>query len=124
MQARHELAARLLEVIIERAGGRIPETPLEWRTAARRLGVERIRLVSPKLLPSPLLRDGVMWLPRVRHRYCLMMRYLAHETAEAGLEWEGVPPLVYPSTGATNDRHQVAVLVENLAMARAKARSI
>lgn len=122
MQARHEVAARLLEVIIERAGGRMPETPLEWRTVARRLGVERIKLVSPHLLPSPLLRDGVMWLPRVRRRYCLMMRYLAHETAEAGLEWEGEAPLVYPSTGWTNDRHRIAVLVENLAVASAKPR--
>ena len=52
----------------------------------------------------------VSGLPRVRRRYCLMMRYLAHETAEAGLEWEGEPPLVYPSTGWANDRHRIAML--------------
>jgi hypothetical protein len=85
MEIRHEVAARLLDVIIERAGGRMPETVLEWRTVARRLGVEQIKIVSPTVLSSPMLRDGVLWLPRVRHRYCLMMRYLAHETAEAGL---------------------------------------
>ncbi len=100
----------------------MPETVLEWRTLARRLGVEKIKMVSPTVLSSPLLRDGIMWLPRVRHRYCLMMRYLAHETAEAGQEWEGEPPLVYPPTGGTNDRHRIAVLIENLAVASAKAR--
>ncbi len=122
METRHEVAARLLEVIIERAGGRMPETLLEWRTVARRLGVEQIKMVSPKILPSPMLRDGVLWLPRVRHRYCLMMRYLAHETAEAGLAWEGEPPLVYPAGGWTNDRHRIAVLIENLAVAGSKER--
>jgi hypothetical protein len=122
MQVRHEVAARLLEVIIERAGGRMPETLLEWRTVARRLGIEQIRMVSPAVLPTPLLRDGILWLPRVRHRYCLMMRYLAHETAEAGLEWEGEPPMVYPLSEWMDDRHRIAVLVENLAVAGAKAR--
>ena len=122
MEYRHEVAARLLDVIIERAGGRMPETPLEWRTVARRLGVEQIKMVSPTILASPMLRDGVMWLPRVRHRYCLMMRYLAHETAEAGLEWEGEPPLVYPPSGWFNDRHRIAILIENLAVAGAKPR--
>lgn len=122
MQARQEVAARLLDVIIERAGGKMPETLLEWRNVARRLGVEQIKLVSPQILPTPFLRDGIMWLPRVRHRYCLMMRYLVHETAEAGLEWEGEPPLVYPTNGWSNDRHRIAVLIENLAIASAKAR--
>ena len=122
MQIRHEVAARLLDVIIERAGGRMPETLLEWRTVARRLGIEEIKMVSPTVLSTPLLRDGILWLPRVRHRYCLMMRYLAHETAEAGLEWEGEPPLVYPLSGWTDDRHRIAVLVENLAVASAKSR--
>ena len=122
MEARHEVAARLLEVIMERAGGRMPETLLEWRTVARRLGVEHIKMVSPKVLSTPLLRDGVIWLPRVRHRPCLMMRFLAHETAEAGLEWEGEPPLVYPSQGWTDDRHRIALLIENMAIASAKAR--
>lgn len=113
---RHEVAVLLLGAIMEGNGGRMPATVLEWRTVARRFGVRKIRV--RRAVAEPFLRADVIWLPRVRHRYCLMLRFIAHEVAEAGLIWEGEPPYNYP-VGWEDDCHRIAQLVENLAVASA-----
>jgi hypothetical protein len=89
---------------------------LEWRTVAKRFGVYSIKIQPRRILKSPCLRDDVIWLPRIRHRYCLALRHLSHEAAEAGLIWEGEAPYNYPA-GWEDDCHRIARLIEKIAIA-------
>jgi hypothetical protein len=117
---RQEVTALLLDAICSKNGGRMPATMLEWRTVAKRFGVRKIRIRSQSTVGEPFLRADVIWLPRVRHRYCLALRHLSHEAAEAGLIWEGEAPYNYPA-GWEDDCHRIARLIEKIAVASLEA---
>ena len=109
---REIVAGRVADLIHEANGGAWPQTPGEWERVARRFDVQ-LRFVSRDVLPDPLLRSGVLYVPDAWHHPARMQGYLAHEVAEACLQWEGEPPFRYhPPTPAWQERHRVAGMVE------------
>ncbi len=115
MEYRQAVAARVVELVVEANGGKWPESIWQWRRVSRRYGV-RWKLVSLDILPEPILRRGVLYLPRLRHKPALLERFLTHELAEAVLCWEGEPPYNHP--GDFSERHEIACLVEISAQTR------
>lgn len=82
----------------------------QWRRVFRRLGIRKWEIIPTDLLTVPFIMAGVLYLPRVRHDKGRLLRYLAHEAAEAALMWEGCPPYAYFSDQC--ERHRIACLVE------------
>jgi hypothetical protein len=92
--------------------GVLPCNVFQWRILMKRLGIRKWRLLPPSALPTPYIRKGVLYLPRVKWRDDLLLRYLAHEAAEAALNWEGVPPYLYVSN--RDEREYICCSVEEI----------
>jgi hypothetical protein len=105
-----EVTAWVIGCGLECLGGRAPRSIWCWRRILRRVGVTRWRLLPCDVLPEPYIRKHVLYLPRVCRNEERLIRYLAHESAEAALLWEGRPPFVH--VGAEDERHRIACMVE------------
>lgn len=106
------LAWRVIELIREANRGHWPENIWQWKRVAHRFGVT-LCIVPPEVLAEPLLRQNVLYLPRLRHSPDKLCRFLTHELSEACLQWEGEPPYCYSPPDPTSlIRHHIAFRVE------------
>jgi hypothetical protein len=100
---------RAAEIIRAYNGGRTPDSFEEWQLVARRADW-RLRLLPQAILPAPVSfpRFRVAWIPNTKD-HVRLMRWCAHEVAEAFLYWDGEEPFIVQST-----HHEVARQAEAL----------
>jgi len=102
---RERLASRVLGLI-----GEPPTTEAGYVERLRAFGVT-VAYVDRAILTAPVLRNRVALIPDIRpDARGRLLRWLAHELAEAVLAWPGTSE--YAGPGWSGDRHRVADLVE------------
>ncbi len=98
-----------VHAVLEVNDGHWPQTFREYKTAFVRFGLRKIRLVPRSILPDPILRGSVLYLPLPRSR-AELFTWLSHELAELVMRYTGEPPLRYPPDWG--DHHRLATLIE------------
>lgn len=69
----------------------------------------RWRILATCDLPTPFIRKRTLYLPRTVNPD-ILLRYLAHEAAEAAMDCEWIPPYLYVSS--REEREAIACRVE------------
>lgn len=118
MTYREDLAERVVGVIAEANGGALPVEPEELESVFPRFGA-RVVWLPREILPEPLLRGSVAYIPDSRPGGRRLVGHLAHELAEVVLRWEGCRQ--YQGPGWSADSHRVADMVERLLIDAAAA---
>lgn len=90
------MAAVIHDVVCEHTQSRWPTTYAGYKAAFFRFGGRKIRLIDRQVLEAPFLRNKVLYMPLPRTREQIKV-WFCHELSHLVLEWEGVPPLVYPA---------------------------